>query len=227
MPRSSNSSFDGLPIDNWQGRMTGTFELEEDEVRASLLDTVQVAVVVVKSRNVKVDASEKGEVTATRWYKVTDFRVVDPELREILVERLGLVGTDTLFGIMGVDPPPLTGDPHPAEITPGDDGPLTGEGDDEDEVPEHEVGTPVDVDDVRRRQAEARAAREARIEGTDDGPKVGRFGEDPFEPSPDATMPDPIGEPEVPSTTETLGSVYDGSARKDKHLAAFMADTDA
>lgn len=211
MPRVTQS-LDGIAIERWQGRMSGTFELDDDEINASPLDGISVAVVVVKTRATKVDVTTKGDTVATRWYGVTDFRIVDDELREALIERLNLIGADTLFSAAGLSAPPVRSETTKATVE---------EPDDEPETDVAAAEPPVqDLDEVRRRQAEARAEREARA-NKEDGPKVARMVEDPMNPGSD----EELGEP--PAERETLGSVYDKSNRKDKHLERFMADADA
>jgi hypothetical protein len=95
MTRKPQSSMDGVPFDSHRARFSGTVPLETEEIEATSLDEVLVMVVVVRVQDVQAKVV-KGELERVNVLKVTDTRLLTGDLKKILVERLGLYGTDTV-----------------------------------------------------------------------------------------------------------------------------------
>lgn len=96
MTRRSQSSFDGIPVTKPKARFTGSFELEEPEYEHTPLDNTVVCVVVAKIGNLNIKVTDT-EVEATRVFKVSEMRLLEPgELKQRVVQELGLYGLDTL-----------------------------------------------------------------------------------------------------------------------------------
>jgi hypothetical protein len=95
MTRKPQSSMDGVPFDSHRARFSGTVPLETEEIEATSLDEVLVMVVVARVQDVQAKVV-KGELERVNVLKVTDTRLLTGDLKKILVERLGLYGTDTV-----------------------------------------------------------------------------------------------------------------------------------
>jgi hypothetical protein len=95
---TASQTFDGFGFDLQQARFTGTVDLELDEAKKAALDEVLVFVIVAKVKDVAVK-TVKEDIARIAVCKVSDARVLDDELRNSLVEGLGLVGEDTYVPI--------------------------------------------------------------------------------------------------------------------------------
>lgn len=95
MARSIERKTDGISIEEYHARFTGRVLLEEEDLNATALEEIGVGVVVFKSDGVGTSINRKGTVIRTAVLKVTDLRVLDGDLKKLLVERLGLYGDDT------------------------------------------------------------------------------------------------------------------------------------
>lgn len=96
MARGAQKAINGMAVDHQKGRFAGTFDLEDFEVDSSGLDETVVCVVVARVQGSNPKITKKGELDQVTSYGVTDMRVVDPELRSALVDRLGLMDTSQL-----------------------------------------------------------------------------------------------------------------------------------
>lgn len=93
--RFAQMRFDGIQIDMHKGRFSGTFDLEADEADASALNQVLVHVVVSRVVGANPKVTSKGDIERTNVYHVAEMRVVlDAELRDAIVERLGMYSAD-------------------------------------------------------------------------------------------------------------------------------------
>jgi hypothetical protein len=100
MSRISNN-VDGYEFSNYFGRFSGTVELESEEAEAAAIGETLVLVVVanVSDANAKLD-NKTGDLNRIAVLKATEARVLDPELKQLLVERLGLYGSDTVEPVL-------------------------------------------------------------------------------------------------------------------------------
>lgn len=96
MARGAQTAINGMAVDHQKGRFSGTFDLEDFEVDNSGLDETVVCVVVARVQGSNPKITKKGEIDQVTAYGVTDMRIVDPELRSALVERLGLMDITAL-----------------------------------------------------------------------------------------------------------------------------------
>lgn len=97
---TASRSLDGIQFDTFRARLTGTVELEEAEAQAAALDETLVMIVVARVKDVqaKMDGREDPALARVAVCKATDARVVvDVDLRNTLVERLGLLGDDACY----------------------------------------------------------------------------------------------------------------------------------
>lgn len=99
----SQSRFDGLEVDQYLARFTGTFELEPHEVEYLSADSTIVAIVVARVDGAQFRVDKKsGEVKRVNTLDVQGFAVVDdPQLRETLFQHLAALQVDAVF-----TPPP-------------------------------------------------------------------------------------------------------------------------
>jgi hypothetical protein len=95
---SAQRSIDGVgSFEEYRARFTGTIDLEDDpEINATTLDQVSVGVVVIRTKDVQAKLGRDGVLARVGVLNVTDLRVVDGDLKDLLVERLGLYGGDTV-----------------------------------------------------------------------------------------------------------------------------------
>lgn len=96
MSRKAQAVFDGIGATSYAARFTGTIPLEEAEAEAAVYDETLVLVVVGKVETFHPKFDKEGNVTRVNVVKVSDARLVDGELRNVLVEQLGLYGSDTV-----------------------------------------------------------------------------------------------------------------------------------
>ena len=96
MARSIQRQTDGITIEEFHARFSGRVLLEEEDLNATALEEVGVGVVVFKTDGTGTSINRKGTVIRTAVLKVTDLRVLDGDLKKLLVERLGLYGDDTV-----------------------------------------------------------------------------------------------------------------------------------
>jgi hypothetical protein len=94
--RVAQKSVDGISVTNHKARFTGTVFLEEEEAQAASLDEVLVLVVVAKVQDVQAKLNRSGELDRVNVMKASDARVLTGDLKNILVDRLGLYGSDTV-----------------------------------------------------------------------------------------------------------------------------------
>lgn len=97
MTRMAQDRFDGFAVDLNQGRFTGRFDMEADEVARCALDEVVVGLVVARVKSATPEVKDNGDIQVTRVLKVTDFRVItDAKVQEEIVTKMGLWGSDTV-----------------------------------------------------------------------------------------------------------------------------------
>lgn len=187
---------DGITIDNWEARFTGRIPLENEELEAATVDNTVVLVIVAHQDGMNVTVNKRtGDLTRTNVMKVTDARLIEGELRSVLVEKLGLYGSDT------VDPPMVK--PEPA-IADEDQMELPFQADED----TGEVQTFGTVDSGAPAGVEVVGTIKA------NGPQgSGRHGVIPF---------NPTAGPAGPTTGETVGHI--NNTRRDPALASFMDD---
>lgn len=131
---TASRSLDGFSFDHFRARLTGTVELEETEAQAAALDETLVMVVVARVKDVqaKMDGrgDNAGDLSRVAVCKATDARIIDDaDLRNTLVERLGLYGEDTYVPIVPKSAPesvphaetPIQADEETGEIVDDDD----------------------------------------------------------------------------------------------------------
>lgn len=178
MPRRIQTTVDGIAVDHFRARWTGSVDLEETEANATALDEVGVFVVVGRVKDVQNRLDRSGDVARVAVLQATDTRVIEGELRELLVNQLGLHGSDTIPPALV--PEPLLGDDQ------GDDE------DDEEDTPSPDVPHPREEEDVQDgvigsihdRAPDARPVeRDSRVSrfsgdtvGTPTGTVIGRIG---------------------------------------------------
>lgn len=105
MSRTSDR-IDGVSFEAFKGRFSGTVELEEEEASAAAVGEVVVFVGVASIMDVQAKLDKDGVLSRIDVFKVTEARVLEDDLKQILVDRLGLYGNDTL--------------PPPVKIVPGE-----------------------------------------------------------------------------------------------------------
>lgn len=89
--------FDGLEIDSYQGRFTGTFDLDQEDINALELDRVAFFVVAVRVEGATLKTTTEADVKRTNILKVQDARVARDQLRLDAVQWLaGKNGQGTL-----------------------------------------------------------------------------------------------------------------------------------
>ena len=117
MSRMSNK-VDGVAFAMYQGRFSGTVDLEDEEAEATAIGETLVMVVVatVKDLNAKMD--KDGDLARVAVFKATDARILDDELKDLLVERLGLYGGDTVEPVLIA--PGTRRQPEEAEVETGE-----------------------------------------------------------------------------------------------------------
>jgi len=118
---TASRSLDGFSFDHFRARLTGTVELEEAEAQAAALDETLVMVVVARVKDIqaKMDGrgEEAGELSRVAVCKATDARIIeDVDLRNLLVERLGLYGEDTYVPTKAETVSPIETDLETGEI---------------------------------------------------------------------------------------------------------------
>lgn len=100
MSRTAQTSIDGINVDFYKFRKSGSVEVEEPEADAAVMDAVVVTVEVSKVDDVQYKSDKDGNVTRIAVLKTTEARVLEGDLKALLVERLGLYGTDTAEPIL-------------------------------------------------------------------------------------------------------------------------------
>ena len=117
MARSIQRSVDGVSVDEFHARFKGTVPLEEPELPSTAFDEVGVYIIVARAGEVTARQDRKGNVHRIAGLTVTDARVIEGELKTILVERLGLYGSDTDTETpSGQLTLPFTADPETGEV---------------------------------------------------------------------------------------------------------------
>lgn len=209
---------DGIPVEKVKGRLAGTIELEEEDIRRSGLDDVGVAVVVYRVKTPTFKVNRHGELERTNVYGVSELRLLDDELRDEMIRRCGLFMEETLFSsAASVVPPPVASappegvDPDTGEVSAPDpeaepEEPLSDD-DDFTDVPPLEGGEDGEADIVQRVVPEPRPG--ATAQPAAGGPKVAKFNpDDDDDGSDDRTV---------------VGQVRQGP-RKDKSLERFLQE---
>lgn len=112
----------GITVDLQRGRFAGAFDLEEYDVDAAGLDEVGIAVVVFRVGAATPKITRKGELEQVSVFNVQEMRIVDAELGEALVARLGLLsgleggGVQLSLGDGQFEPPANAFDPDTGEV---------------------------------------------------------------------------------------------------------------
>lgn len=88
--------FDGINFALHRGRFSGSVDLEETEAAAAAMGETLVMVVVANVADVGAKLDKNGDLIRIPVFKATDARILDTELKQLLVERLGLYGADTV-----------------------------------------------------------------------------------------------------------------------------------
>lgn len=94
MSRMSNK-VDGVSFDMYRGRFTGTIDLEDEEAEATAIGETVVMVVVATVNDANAKLDKAGDMARIAVFKATDARILDDELKTLMVQRLGLTGGDT------------------------------------------------------------------------------------------------------------------------------------
>lgn len=123
MSRQIARSLDGVGIEEYRARYTGTIVLEDEEASASALDELTVEVTVSRVKDVQVKVDKGGNVARIAVRQVVESRLLEGDLRDLLVERLNL----------------LSADPEPVLITPGQRTPAQRSAAQDDPATEYEV----------------------------------------------------------------------------------------
>lgn len=74
--------FDGFEISNYNGKLTGTFEMDEAEASQLRLDRVAVFVIAARLNKAVVENTKEGDVNRTNTFVVSELRMVTGELRD-------------------------------------------------------------------------------------------------------------------------------------------------
>lgn len=93
---------DGIAFDMYRARFTGTIDLEDTEAEASATSETLVMVTIATVDGFQAKLDKEGDLARIAVLKVNDARVLDPELRDLMIERLGLS-----YGDMGAAPTPV------------------------------------------------------------------------------------------------------------------------
>lgn len=99
MSRASQR-IDGVAFEAWKLRHTGTVEITEEDADKLAIGEVVVTVSVSVVGDVQAKLDKEGSLSRVGVLKATETVVLDGELKGILVDRLGLYGSDTM-------PPPV------------------------------------------------------------------------------------------------------------------------
>lgn len=89
-----DSRLDGISYSEYRVRGSGTVVVEERDAASLAMGAVGVAVVVFNVVDLNAKMDKEGDVARIAVAKLTDFRILEDDLKNLLVERLGLYGAD-------------------------------------------------------------------------------------------------------------------------------------
>lgn len=142
---SASKAIDGIPYDAYKARFTGSPILESDEAERLTVGEVVILCTVVKVKDIQSKLNRHDELERVAVCGVTDARVLDPDVSRLLVERLGLFGSDTGSfdtpsndGFRPFDDPGPMNPEGPAEAEQDDEESENPENDEEDDFSEVE-----------------------------------------------------------------------------------------
>lgn len=193
MPTYRQQKFDGISIDRQEARFQGAFDVLDEDGNEVLMDAYVLCVTVAKCGPSTIKPMKDGDRVRSDVFKVQDARiVVDEDLRDVLVDRLGLIWPEKL-GLEEIDE--HLGKKRQADV-------VTGEIDTPEEEPEEEEPEP-EPEPAKKATKAKKAAKKAAAKAKEE--------EEPAEEDDDDTweMPPPprsgvVGDAEHPARVDRV-----------------------
>ncbi len=95
----AQDSIDGYAVEKYDGRFSGTFDMDEAHGKQVAFDDVVTFVVVAEVASPKFSQNKAGEVKRTNSFKVTNVRIVNGNTALAILEKANLE-------VPGLTPPP-------------------------------------------------------------------------------------------------------------------------
>jgi hypothetical protein len=92
--------FDGMEINVYEGKLTGSFELEDVQATNMNLDRVVVFVVAARLGKAQVEPTKDGDIKRTNTFVVSELQILEGELRDQAIQYLAMPNQGVLdFGV--------------------------------------------------------------------------------------------------------------------------------
>ena len=80
--------FDGMEVNIYEGKLTGTFELDDVKASAMNLDRVVVFIVAARLGKAQVEPTKDGDIKRTNTFVVSELEILEGELRNQAIQYL-------------------------------------------------------------------------------------------------------------------------------------------
>ena len=81
--------FDGLPIEIYEGRFAGGFEMDQEIGESIAYDDVVTFLVVAVAGKANIDATKSGDLKRTNYFDVESVSIVPPESATQVINEIG------------------------------------------------------------------------------------------------------------------------------------------